>query len=154
MKTEPRSARTPKIALAIALAATALVLPRLAQAAIDGRWIAEFEKDEDRIQLTTKRGAGRHHSSNSCSYPFSAFRGLTRPASSTPTPARFELARDAGTVVFEGQLDASGGAGRFSFVPSADFKREMAGMGYSLDEEKLFTSAESPRLQQFLSQVL
>jgi hypothetical protein len=141
MKTESRNARAPRIALAFAVAAAILAAPRLAQAAIDGRWIAEFETGEDRVQLTTKRGSGRHHSTNSCSYALSAFRGLARPATRTPAPARFEMARDAGTLVFEGQLDSEGGSGRFSFAPSADFKREMAGMGYSLDEEELFTSA-------------
>jgi hypothetical protein len=140
MTTEFRNA-TARTALALTFGVAALALPRVAQAAIEGRWIAEFEQSDDRVQLTTKRGSPRHHSENSCSYPLSAFRGLVRPASKTPVPARFELARDAGTIVFEGQLDSDGGAGRFSFAPSSDFAREMQRSGYSLSEENLYTAA-------------
>jgi hypothetical protein len=125
--------------LAVAAVLSLLAAP-IAQAAIDGRWIAEFEKNDGRVQLTTKRGSGRHHSTNSSSYPLSAFRGLVRPASRTPAPARFEMARDAGTLVFEGQLDSEGGSGRFSFAPNPDFAREMERAGYSLSEEDLFTA--------------
>ncbi|HEV8610329.1 MAG TPA: hypothetical protein VGS98_09710 [Thermoanaerobaculia bacterium] len=140
MRTKSRAALVRRIALVLALAMTTFALPRVAQAAIEGRWIAEFDQPDDRVQLTTKRGSGRHNSENSCSYPLSAFRGLVRPASKTPSPARFELARDAGTVVFEGQLDSDGGAGRFSFAPSSDFAREMGRTGYSLSEENLYTA--------------
>jgi hypothetical protein len=141
MRTDDRSRRGLGIAVAILAAASTLALSRPAQAAIEGRWIAEFDEDRDRVQLTTKRGSARHRSTNSSSYPVSAFRGLARPASATPAPARFELARDAGSVVFEGQLDSSGGSGRFSFVPNPEFLREMGRMGYSLSEEEQFTSA-------------
>lgn len=140
MRTESRAALVRRIALVLALAMTTFALPRVAQAAIEGRWIAEFDQPDDRVQLTTKRGSGRHNSENSCSYPLSAFRGLVRPASKTPEPTRFELARDAGTVVFEGQLDSDGGAGRFSFAPSSDFAREMERAGYSLSEENHYTA--------------
>jgi hypothetical protein len=130
--------RIEKLAVAAALSLASLLAASIAQAAIDGRWIAEFEKND--VQLTTKRGSGRHHSTNSSSYPLSAFRGLARPGSRTPAPKRFELARDAGTVVFEGQLDSDGGSGRFSFDPNPDFAREMERAGYSLSEEDLFTA--------------
>src|SRR5512143_2965519 len=128
------------MAFAVA-AAISLVAPiRVAQAAIEGRWIAEFDGPDGRVQLTTKRVSAGHGSTHSSSYPFSSFRGPVRPSASPPTPARVELVRDAGTVVFEGQLDASGGAGRFSFVPAPDFGREMERIGYSLSEEDLFTA--------------
>jgi hypothetical protein len=142
MRTESRAAFVRRTALALALATTALALPRIAQAAIEGRWIAEFDdSSEGRVQLTTKRGSGRHNSTNSSSYPLSAFRGLVRPASKREAAARFELVRDAGTLVFEGQLDSDGGAGRFSFAPNGDFAREMERTGYSLSEENLYTAA-------------
>lgn len=119
------------------------LLPRPAPAAIEGRWIADFEWSDDRVQLTTKRSSSGGHGNwtSSHSYPLSAFRGLARPSAATPAPARFELVRDAGAVVFEGQLDSSGGAGRFSFAPNSDFAREMERIGYSLSEENLFTAA-------------
>jgi hypothetical protein len=129
------------IALALAFAAFTVVFPRLARADIDGRWIADFDRPDDRVQLTTKRSrAGRGNWTNSHSYPISAFRGLSRPSGAASVPARFELGRDAGTLVFEGQLDSAGGAGRFSFAPSSDFAREMERTGYSLSEEDLFTA--------------
>jgi hypothetical protein len=141
MKIEAKRRTAPSIAVAAAVAVlTFFVIPRLADAAVDGRWIAEFD-DESRVQLTTKRSSSHGHSSNSSSYPLTAFRGLARPSASTPVPARFELVRDAGNVVFEGQLDSSGGAGRFSFAPNGEFQREMGRMGYSLTEENLYTAA-------------
>lgn len=44
-------------------------------------------------------------------------------------------------MVFEGELDASGGAGRFSFLPAPDFGRENGTDRYSLSGEDLFTAA-------------
>jgi hypothetical protein len=142
MKTEMKRWTAPSVAAAAAVAAlTLFAIPRLANAAVEGRWIAEFDNDDhDRVQLTTKRSQRNGHSSNSCSYPLSAFRGLSRPPSSANVPARFELVRDAGNVVFEGQLDSSGGAGRFSFAANPEFQRDMGRLGYSLDEEKLYTA--------------
>ena len=129
-------------ALALAILAATLVFPRVADAAIDGRWILEFEPKEDRVQLTTKRSSWHGHSENSCSYPTSAFRGLTRPKSSTDSPARFEMVRDAGTLTFEGQLDSGGGSGRFSFQADSAFAADMAKLGHDhLSDENLYTMA-------------
>ena len=135
MRNEKRMRFAP--AAILALAAAALV-PRVAAAEADGRWMLDFDRGGDVVQLTTKRA----HSNHSSSYPRSAFRELVRPASNASSPARFQLVRDAGTVTFEGQLDSSGGAGRFSFAPSPEFGREMASLGYaSLSDDDLYTMA-------------
>src|SRR6185503_1386858 len=136
MTTIEKKAGPARVLVVLAGVALSLASSRLAGAAVDGRWILEFESGNDQVQLTTKRTSAHGHHENSCSYAMSAFRGLSRPASATPSAARFELARDAGTLAFEGQLDSSGGAGRFSFAPMADFSAEMRKLGYaSLSDE-------------------
>ena len=59
MRTDDRSRRGLGIAVAILAAASTLAFSRPAQGAIEGRWIAEFDEDRDRVQLTTKRGSAR-----------------------------------------------------------------------------------------------
>ena len=126
------------VIFALSLSAGALLFPRVAGAEVAGRWMLDFDRGGDRVQLTTKRANSNH----SNSYPSSSFLGLVRPASSTSSPARFELVRDAGSVTFEGQLDSSGGAGRFFFKPNPDFAKEMGALGYaSLSEDDLYTMA-------------
>ena len=88
---------------------------------LQGRWLLDFER-EDRVQLTMKRESPRHHSESSWGLRPGDLRGLVRPSGSAEAPARFELVRDAGTVFFEGRLDAKGGSGRFRFVPSPGFE--------------------------------
>jgi len=112
----------------LALAALlALTHPAPAPAAgpIEGRWLLDFDSDtqrgDGRAQLTLKRSHARGSWTNSNPIALSELRGLSRPAGSADVPARFALVRDAGTISFEGQLDAAGGEGRFSFAPAPGF---------------------------------
>ena len=41
------------------------------------------------------------------------------------------MVRDAGTVTFEGQLNDSGGSGRFTFESNPDYLAALAKMGYA-----------------------
>ena len=88
---------------------------------LEGRWFLDFDRADGRVQLTMKRTSSHGHSTNSSSYSPEDFRGLSLPRGGGTTPARFELVRDAGTVRFEGQLDESGGSGRFQFTASPEF---------------------------------
>lgn len=95
-----------------------------------GRWVLDFEPDGS-IQLTLKRRADGHGNwSSSDDYLTKDFRGLQRPAGSAEVPARFEMVRDAGTITFEGQLNESGGSGRFSFAANGEYVAALAKMGY------------------------
>src|SRR6185436_7325451 len=45
-------------------------------------------------------------------------------------PAKFNMRRDAGTLVFEGVFRSGAGAGMFDFTPSQTFPAEMARRGF------------------------
>lgn len=107
---------------------------------VEGRWLLDFDRSEGRLQLTMKRRTARGSWNNSSTYSLQDFRGLSRPAGSAKTPARFEMVRDAGTFHFEGSLDADGGAGTFRFAANPEFERAWRAMGYgALDEDKAYS---------------
>ena len=97
------------------------LIRRRAQA-LDGRWILDFDREDGRVQLTIKRSSTHGNWNSSSGYEID---GIPRPeraaGSPTPKPASFELARDAGTIRFEGELDESGGSGRFQFAANPEF---------------------------------
>lgn len=97
---------------------------------IEGRWLLDFDRG-GRVELTLERRGGHRSWNHSSDYRLEDFRGLARPEGTAETPVSFELVRDAGTFVFEGRLDQSGGSGRFSFAANPDFVDSMARMGYS-----------------------
>src|SRR2546421_2589999 len=80
---------------------------------VEGRWLLDFDRsDGSRLQLTLQRRTSGHGSwNNSSTYPVGAFLGLTRPAGQADVPTRFEIARDAGRIQFEGVVNESGGSG-------------------------------------------
>ncbi|HXM75342.1 MAG TPA: hypothetical protein VN971_01045, partial [Thermoanaerobaculia bacterium] len=127
-----RFARAAGVALLFAMwpdapaetAAGALDPPGSASAReLEGRWFLDFDRADGAVQLSTRRGSGRHHSESSSSFRLEDFRGLQRPSGAGELPARFSLPRDAGTFDFEGHLDATGGSGRFRFTANPDFER-------------------------------
>jgi hypothetical protein len=128
----------------IGLAALVLFALPLAASdeAITGRWLIDFDEDGS-LQLTLKHGARGHGSWNSSDdYAVKDFRGLQRPSAREEVPARFELVRDAGTIAFEGHLSSSGGSGRFSFSPNAEYVQALRSMGHRVsDGETLFSLA-------------
>ena len=114
------------------LVSLVLAAPSASRAqALDGRWILDFDRENGRVQLTIKRSSARGNWNSSSGYEMQEFRGLSRPSGSTGKPARFELVRDAGTIRFEGELDETGGSGRFQFAANPEFQRAWTAMGYS-----------------------
>src|SRR5580765_7702624 len=116
---------------------------------VEGRWMLDFDTYErGRFQLTMKRTTGHGNWSNSSSYSLDEFRGLSIPAGRTPAPAHFEMVRDAGTVRFEGQLDETGGSGRFTLTPNPEFESFWRSRGYdslTLDDYYSFTMHDVSR---------
>ena len=99
-------------------------------AATSGRWLIDFDPDGT-LQLTLKRKANGHGSWNSSDdYRVKDFQDLQRPSGTTEVPAHFQMVRDAGTFTFDGQLNASGGAGHFSFASNPEFLAALSKMGY------------------------
>lgn len=101
-----------------------------------GVWTGE-RKEDGRIQLQLKR-----RSKGDANWGF----GSSFSASELPglDSGRFELRRDAGTLTFEGRFDGTGpgaqGAGTYSFQPDPGYVRDMASLGYRV-EDKVFEMA-------------
>jgi hypothetical protein len=131
-----------------------LVPPENAPGPIQGRWFLDFDRDGGKAQITMKRSSSRGNWTNSHTVSLSEFRGLSRPSGSADVAAQFALARDAGTVSFEGQLDATGGSGRFSFAPAPGFAAAMAREGVGeLSDEQVFSAAILDVSRQFLGEL-
>ncbi|MDQ2978318.1 MAG: hypothetical protein M3R62_03795, partial [Acidobacteriota bacterium] len=109
---------------------------------LEGRWFLDFDRADGAVQLSTRRGSGRHHSESSSPFRLEDFRGLQRPSGAGEIPARFSLPRDAGTFDFEGHLDATGGSGRFRFTANLDFERAWTAAGRAaLSEDQVYAMA-------------
>jgi len=99
--------------------------------ALEGRWLLDFDREDGRVQLTMRRSSSQGNWNNSSSYALTDFRGLVRPAGTVQKPAHFEMVRDAGTIRFDGELDESGGSGRFQFAANPEFDKYWRSLGYS-----------------------
>jgi beta-lactamase regulating signal transducer with metallopeptidase domain len=103
-----------------------------------GVWMGE-RREDGRIQIQMKprsRDKGKGDWNHSSSFSASELHGLDS--------GRFELRRDAGTFTFEGRFDGAGpgaqGAGNFWFQPDSGYIRDMASLGYRV-EDKVFEMA-------------
>lgn len=117
-----------------------------------GQWTAERLED-DRIQLNmTYRDSEGGRSMHGNTYRESAFEGL-----GAGRDVRFEMRRDAGTFVFEGRFDGTGpgsnGAGTFTFQGNPSYVKDMAGLGYKVEEKDLFSLAMFDVSRQFISEL-
>jgi hypothetical protein len=120
--------------LAILLAAV------LGSSGIHGTW--SLLTDGDRVQLTVNRD----HSNWSQGMPRADFPlSDAQINAAAETPVHFVLARDAGTITFDGTFQNGEGVGRFSFAPSSTYAATLSSMGVGsddpLDDERLFAMA-------------
>lgn len=101
-----------------------------------GVWMAE-RKENGRIwlQMKLRETGDEDHMNFSSTFPESAFTGLSGNAE------RFELRRDAGTFTFEGRFNGTGpgsqGTGTFRFQADPGYIRDMASLGYQVQEKVL-----------------
>ncbi|HSB08532.1 MAG TPA: hypothetical protein VLM38_03395 [Blastocatellia bacterium] len=112
----------------------------LAQEAFRGDWTGEFENKRCRLSLKTSRGGSILDSW--ASFEAESIKGLTVPDSSDITPIHFEVAREAGTIVFDGMTKNGHGIGDYLFTPNRDYLSAMKSMGYdNLSNEQLLRLA-------------
>src|SRR5678815_5691190 len=86
-------------------------------APISGQWMIDNLNVGDQVHLTLHRSVGKFgNSTNSSSYPVNQLRGLARPQmeSQQGSVVKFEIERDAGTLVCEGYFKGGSGAGSFT----------------------------------------
>lgn len=95
-------------------------------AAETGAWDATYDGgDELYVQLVD--GAGGGMSANHV--PLTDLQGVDAAFSSARGEIEFELARPAGTVLFEGRFDGNIGRGTYRFAPRADFAAALRSRG-------------------------
>lgn len=136
--------RTITLALTLLIATTAL-------ADVHGSWTASTDNEKPgKFHMNMNRG--RHHNFGN-TMNVADFAGLTdaQIRASSMTPVQFRLAREAGTVSFEGTFRNGDGAGQFTFTPNRNYVAAVRNLGVELDldghgekkseEDQLFTLA-------------
>jgi hypothetical protein len=116
-----------------------------------GLWTAEPSRWKTKsgsavvLQLSLRRSAGKGRGDHHQSFPVALeeLRGLDRTKlEAASAEASFALARDAGTLAFEGRFRAGEGAGHYTFSPSQEYLVAMARLGYGdLDAERVYSLA-------------
>jgi hypothetical protein len=108
----------------------------------DQEWRMRRTDDPSKVHFSVERSRRGSRSNHSSDIPVSAFRGLSTDALSRGGPAKFELVRDAGRIVCNGQFTNGRGIGTFQFIPDANYSSQLRSLGYGAPEEKdLFTMA-------------
>lgn len=120
------------IASLILFAATA------AFADLHGSWTASASTDPEkpgRVHMNITRGYNNHFGNT---MNIADFTGLTESQvnSGATVPVQFQLARDAGTVAFEGSFKNGDGAGQWTFAPSRAYVASIRSLGINFDEDK------------------
>lgn len=96
-----------------------------------GTWEAERKGDKVELdsRLSWRAGGGRHRWQSAETYPLSELHGL-----SAGPEVRFELRRDAGRFLYQGRFNGDRGKGTFTFEADPTYLRDMAALGYKIDE--------------------
>ncbi len=110
---------------------------------IKGQWMIDGPPADGKVRVTLHRSEGGGHFTDSSMRPLVELKGLTRAQmDSAGANARFEIAREAGTLTCEGYFKGGDGSGAFTFSANPKFVSEMQSLGYGgLPAEKVFAMA-------------
>lgn len=98
-------------------------LSALAAPAKSGTWTATPREDSLQMSFRVKE-----HGNIGMSIPRASFQGLN---TADGADTKFQLAREAGTLRFEGRFAHGEGAGHYTFEPNAAYLEEMGKLGYT-----------------------
>ncbi|HYO51698.1 hypothetical protein [Archangium sp.] len=115
--------RTPRTPYPLFAAVLLWALSALAAAPYTGTWMATPLEDKLMMNFRFKE-----HGQMGLTLPRSAFQGLN---TADGADTKFQLAREAGTLSFEGRFSGGEGAGHYQFQPHAAYLQEMAKLGYA-----------------------
>lgn len=113
------------------------VLPASAQTGFTGDWKAEFKpENQDKIYLSMSRQTERgNKNQNGSSFLFSDLQGLSRSQiSASDENVSFKLAREAGTIDFQGKFSNGTGSGTFRFTSNPQFISAMKSRGFDFEK--------------------
>ena len=130
-------------------------------AALTGTWTAEPATGKAAaapgplVQLSLSRRRGTNGSSqHSNPVALAELRGLTADQmSADASSVSFTLERDAGRFAFDGTFRRGEGAGHFTFTARPEFVTAMRGLGYVLDDEKLYSMGVLDVSREFVRQL-
>jgi hypothetical protein len=127
--------RTPLLVLAILAVVVTLVY---AQSSARGTWTAEVRADESGT-LNLQMQRAMKHSNMGNNFKLADLHRLDPTAlKGSNTPVKFDLTRDAGTIVFTGTFNDGLGHGEFQFTANPEYLSGMKAMGYSDVDDKTF----------------
>ena len=96
--------------------------------------------DQGKVQFSLRGSKGSHHFDTSSDWQLTDLRGLdwTTPGKHD---VHFSVVRDAGTIDCLGFVQEQRGAGLFTFKPNPQYIQEMQKLGYTFQEDQLFSAA-------------
>jgi hypothetical protein len=120
------------------IASLILFAATTASADLHGSWTASAGSDpltRGRMHMNISQGYN-HHFGNTMN--IADFTGLTEAQvnNGAAVPVQFQLARDAGTVAFEGSFKNGDGAGQWTFAPSRSYVASIRALGVDFDGDK------------------
>ncbi|MGI8788817.1 MAG: hypothetical protein ACR2HG_13780 [Pyrinomonadaceae bacterium] len=117
----------------------------VAQTTLTGDWKAEVksEKNPDKIYLSFERRTQRGNSNIGQTYNYADLQGLSREQANGSGAAKFNLAREAGTIECEGNFTNGKGAGTFRFTPNMQFVSAMKSRGFDFEKSSKFGGEEN-----------
>lgn len=130
-------ARVPGIASCLTMLAL-VTHPAAGQRATSGHFRVERSGRGGDLQLTfSDRGDDFTHGNTTVSIEPNALTGFARAQLdySYSGPIRFSLARDAGTITFDGKSSNGEGRGAYSFAPNASFRASLSSRGHGSPSE-------------------
>jgi hypothetical protein len=132
------------IYVAIALAQSTVISPKVRSSNIgtSGQWTADVKNaggNEIQFEIKSSSDNGRSEYSSGRTMKISDFQGLNiaDATGGAKTNVAFSLARDAGTINFEGTFSQGLGAGTWRFSSNASFATAMQSRGFNVLESDL-----------------
>ena len=118
----------------------------VAQAPITGKWTADArpgKRDDGKIQLNLSRTTqGDRRNEFGSSFAYSELQGLSQ-AQTENGGVNFKLAREAGTVNFEGSFSKGKGSGTFRFAPDYRYFSAMKQRGFDFEKSNSRNKGEN-----------
>jgi hypothetical protein len=105
-----------------------------------GNWSLETTDQPGNVQFSLQSSQAGDHFSTSSAWKLADLRGLDW-AATEKHDVSFSIVRDAGTIDCKGFVQDQRGAGLFTFQPNAQYRPEMAKLGFDFEDKELFSAA-------------